>query len=328
MIEVKLTHSCNRSCSYCYAKGFLERWPQEISLEGLESIFKWATKQEMKEITLSGGEPTLFSKINSALKLAEKYGLKIELNTNGTVDVKRINIDSPAIDSFFVSLNPSSEYSSQELETLCSNLKAFKKNFKRVILRFNIISPDVSYNYLIDICERLNIRYVDFAPVFPSVFNQNKYIKKENLKDFSQYILRLVNDLLKHDIRNRFVEPFPLCLFSERERLFLIKNSKLDGVCKSGEYCAITPNMTVLPCSALAIEGPSLDKFKNQKEITDYYKEIIDKLRWEIDLFPQCKDCLFKKNKQCQGACLIYKFLQAKNSGELTNEDLKLSGMD
>lgn len=326
MIHVNLTYSCNRNCSYCFAKDFLKRWPQEISLEGLETVFKWLSKQGIKDqINFLGGEPTLFSKINSALKLAEKYGLKIMLCTNGIFDIKKINIKSPAITFFAVNLNPPSEYSSQELKILYSNLKAIKKSFKNVIFRFNITSLDVSYDYLIDTCERLNIRYIEFGLVFPSIFNQNKYIKKENLKEFSQYILRLAKDLLRHNIRHVVGEPFPLCFFSEKEREFLVKNSGLHGVCRSGEEIySITPNLTVLPCSALAIEGPHLDSFKDEKEIFNYYKEIIDKLKWEIDLFPQCRDCIFKKNKQCQGSCLIYKFLQAKNSKKLTNKDLKL----
>jgi radical SAM protein with 4Fe4S-binding SPASM domain len=317
MIGINLTHFCNRNCDYCFAKGFLKRWPNEISLEKLEYIFKWSVRQGIKGIAFSGGEPTLFSKINSALDLARKYDLKVGINTNGTTDFQKINIKSSTITYFVVNLNPVSEYSSQELKNLNCNLKTLKKNFKKVIFRFNITSPEISYNYLINACERLNIRRVNSALVLPSLFNKNKYIKKEKLKSFSRYISQFVRDLLKHNIQNRIVEPLPLCLFSEKERLFLTKNSNLNGLCKAGENPLITPNMTVLPCSPLTIEGPSLSRFKNQKEIVNYYKEIIEKLRWDIDLFPQCKNCLFKKNKQCQGGCLVYKFFQAQDSMKL-----------
>ncbi len=327
MMNINLTYSCNRNCSYCFAKGFLEKWPQEISLEGLESVFRWATKQKIKKVSFSGGELTLFSKINSALELAEEYGLKIVPSINGTTNIERINIDSPAIDFFLVSLNPPSEYSFQELKTLYSNLKTIRR-VKRVVLRFNITSLDVSYSYLIDTCERLNIRRIDFALIFPSIFGQNKYIKKRELKDFSPYILQLARDLLKHNILGVFSEPFPLCFFSEKEKEFLVKNNNLHGVCSTGKGCVITPNLTILPCSALAIEGPSLETFKNKKEIFDYYKKVIDRLKWEIDLFPQCKDCIFKKNKQCQGGCLIYKFLQIGDSIKLTDRDFKLPSKD
>lgn len=328
-MQINLTYSCNRSCSYCYVKGFLGKWPKGISLQGLETIFKWIVKQRIRDVVnFSGGEPTLFGEINSALGLAEKYGLKITISTNGTTNLESINIKSPAISSFGVTLNPPSKYSSQELKTLYSNLKVFKKNFKRVIFRFNITSPDVSYDYLINACERLNIRYVDFALTFPSVFNQNEYVRKENFKDLTQYILRFVKDLSEHGIRGDFDEPFPLCFFSEKERIFLTKHSKLHGVCGAGKCCVITPNLTVFPCSALAIEGPPLDMFKSQEKITDYYKEIIEKLKWEIDLFPECKECSFKRNKQCHGSCLSYKLLQAKDPVKLINENSKPSSRD
>lgn len=291
MIEINLTYSCNRNCSYCFTKGFLRKWPKEISVQGLEAIFKWIVKQRIGDvINFSGGEPTLFSEINSALGLAEKYGLKITISTNGTTNLENINIKSPAITSFYVTLNPPSKYSFQELKTLYSNLKIFKKNFKRVIFRFNITSPDVSYDYLINTCKRLNVRHIYFSLTFPSVFNQNEYIRKESLKDLTQYILHFVKDLSKYGIRCDFDEPFPLCFFSEKERIFLTKHSRLHGVCGAGRCCVISPNLTVLPCSVLALEGLLFSVFKNQKEITNYYKEIIDKLKWEIDLFPQCKD--------------------------------------
>lgn len=314
MRQIIFTYSCNRNCSYCFAKGFLKKWPKEISLKGVKAIFEWFAKQGIKDsIGFNGGEPTLFSKINPALEIAENYGFRIQLYTNGIFDVEKINIKSPAISSFLVNLNPPSEYSSQELKTLYFNLKNIRKITKNIGFRFNIISPDISYNYIIDACKKLDIRYVEFTCVFPSILGQNEYIKKENLKDFSKYILQLARDLLKQNIRCQLAEPFPLCFFSKKERDFLVKSIGLSGICGAGRNYAITPDLAVLPCIAFALKGPHLDSFENEKEIIDYYEKTLNKLRWEIDLFPECKNCLFKKNKQCQGSCLAYKFLQIKN---------------
>lgn len=323
MAQINLTYSCNRNCSYCYAKGFSKRWPGEITLERLEYIFKWVVNQGKRDVAFTGGEPVLFSKFNDALELAESYGLKVIIPTNGTSNLEGININSPAISVFLINFNPPSKYSSRELETLYSNLTTLRK-VKKVILRLNITSPDISYDYIIDACERLNIRRVDFALVLPSAFNQNEYIKREKLKDFTQYILELAKSLVEHNIRGCFSQPFPRCLFSEKDRAFLIKNSDFHSICWIGERCIVTPNLTILPCPILAVEGPSLKKFKDQEEITNYYKDVVNRLKWEINLFSQCQDCTFKKTRQCQGGCLIYKFLQAKNSGKLTDKDFNI----
>ena len=328
-VIINLTYSCNRSCSYCFAKDFSKKWPGEISLDGLESVFKWLSRQKTKlPVNFLGGEPTLFSKINAALSLAEKYEIEVVLCTNGIFDINSFNVNSSAIVLFWINLNPPSEYSSRELETLYSNIKTIRKIPKRIGFRFNITSINVSYDYLINACDRLNVRNVELSTIFPSVSGKNRYIKKNDLKNFSPYILKLTKDLLKHNIQVFFSGPLPLCIFSEKERDFLAKNSRLHGVCSSGKDYAITPNLTVLPCSALAIEGPSLETFKNGEEIFEYYKDFINKLKWEIDLFPECKDCDFKKKKECQGSCLIYKFLQAKDSGKLTDKDLRLPIID
>jgi len=285
-----------------------------MSLKGVKTVFEWFSKQGIKDlIAFSGGEPTLFSKMNSVLGIAENYGFRMRLFTNGIFDVKKINIKSPAISSFLVNLNPPSEYSSQELKSLYFNLKSIRKITKNIAFRFNIVSPDISYNYIIDACKKLNVHYIEFSPVFPSILGENEYIKKENLKNFSKYILRLVRDLLKQNIQSQLAEPFPLCLFSKKERDFLIENAGLSGTCGAGTSYAITPDLTILPCIVFAFKGRHLNSFENEKEIIDYYKEPLDKLRWEINLFPECKNCLFKKNKQCQGSCLAYKYLRIKN---------------
>jgi len=310
MNSINLTYSCNRNCNYCFAKGFLKKWPQEMSLKELKTVFEWFSKQGIKNsIAFSGGEPTFFSKVNVALKMAESYGFKIRIYTNGIFDVEKTNIESPAISSFLINLNPLSEYSSQEIKTLYFNLKSIRKITKNIDFRFNIVSPDISYNYIIDACKKLNIHYVEFAPVFPSILGKNKYIKKENLKNFARYILQFTKDLLKQGIRGQLAEPFPLCFFSEKERNFLVKNVGLSGVCGAGKNYAITPDLTVLPCVVFAFKERHLNSFKNEKEIIDYYKKPLNELRWETDLFPECKNCLFKKNKQCQGSCLAYKLL-------------------
>ena len=326
-VIVNLTYSCNRSCSYCFAKDFSKRWPGEISLVGLENIFKWINRQKIKSpVSFLGGEPTLFSKINTALSLAEKYGIEIVFCTNGIFDIRKVNINSPAIAFFGINLNAPSEYSSQELELLYFNIKNIRKTLKRVSFRFNITSTKASYKHLIDACERLNVREVELSTIFPSVSGKNKYIPKNDLKNFSPYILKLTKDLLKHNIRVFLSGPLPLCIFSEKEREFLIDKTKLHGVCGAGRDYAITPDLTVFPCSMLAVNGPSLQSFKNEEEIFDYYRDFIDKLKWEIDLFPECKNCSFRKKKQCQGSCLVYKFLQAKKLKNLTTKELKLFG--
>jgi len=313
MRQIILTYNCNRNCEYCFAKGLIKKWPDEISLQNLETIFKWFSKQNIRNgIGFNGGEPTLFSKINLALELAQKYKLKIIFYTNGIFDSEDFNFRSKAIDYFLFNFNPISEYSDQERKLLYFNLQLIRRSTKRIGLRFNIVSPDVSYKYIIDICKKINISYVEFACVFPSISKKNKYIKKEKLKNFSKYVSELTKNLLKNNIRCQIAEPLPLCIFSKRERDFLIKNAKLNGVCGAGKNYMITPDLTIFPCVGLITNGSNLKNFKNEKEVINYYQQFVDKLKWEVDLFPECKNCLLKKNKQCQGACLSYKHFRTE----------------
>ena len=79
---------CNLNCSYCDTKWaneseceYTEKTPEEIMADILAT--------GIKNVTLTGGEPLLQKNIATLIDLIIEQGLRVEIETNGSVDISR-----------------------------------------------------------------------------------------------------------------------------------------------------------------------------------------------------------------------------------------------
>lgn len=80
-LSIMLTKKCNLKCSYCYAS----KGDSELDWELLQQILEVAQNMNVLDITLGGGEPTLYSRFEDLVKLInEKYDFGLSVTTNGT----------------------------------------------------------------------------------------------------------------------------------------------------------------------------------------------------------------------------------------------------
>lgn len=86
-VYIEITNSCNLNCSFCFPVKKEKRFMTEEEFEHvLEEVSK-VTKVIYLHVK---GEPLLHPKIIDFLKLAEKYNLKVNLTTNGTLFPKLV----------------------------------------------------------------------------------------------------------------------------------------------------------------------------------------------------------------------------------------------
>ena len=69
-----LTLDCNNHCAYCFQSQY-KTVKEEMSLEMLEKILKWANCKENQPIRILGGEPTIYSLFSEAIDLINNYYL-------------------------------------------------------------------------------------------------------------------------------------------------------------------------------------------------------------------------------------------------------------
>ncbi len=79
---------CNLNCSYCDT-----RWANEVNapyeILSEEEIYAYIKEQNVKNVTLTGGEPLIQENIGRLIKLLSKdTELRIEIETNGAVPLK------------------------------------------------------------------------------------------------------------------------------------------------------------------------------------------------------------------------------------------------
>lgn len=80
---------CNLRCSYCDTKYSFEN-PAFID-EEIDEIINWVNNQKVKNITLTGGEPLIQKDIKELMIKLSDLGYRIEIETNGSIDIKEFS---------------------------------------------------------------------------------------------------------------------------------------------------------------------------------------------------------------------------------------------
>lgn len=307
MRQINLTYNCNLDCSYCYARDFSKKLPHEMSLDNLKIIFEWFNKQGIKDgISFIGGEPTTHSQFDSAVDMAQDFGVELWLYTNCLFDRDKLNIQAKALKYFIVNYNNPNSYTPAQGRLLNKNLEYLREHTANIVLRWNMSAKE-SGQHILNACKIYSINHVEFCPVFPSSLKTNQHIKKDELVEYKDKIINFVSLMADNGIKLLFGEPYPICFFTKSELKFVRKNTNFKGTCKSGEHYAILQDLRVIPCVALLREAPKLTEFKNEQAVINHYKKEIDKLKWDELLFEKCGECVYRLRRLCQGSCLCYK---------------------
>lgn len=82
---------CNLNCSYCDTK-WANSDTSPYTLMSLEELYNKVIESGIKNITITGGEPLLQENIGEFLKkLSKNLELNVEIETNGSVNLKRFS---------------------------------------------------------------------------------------------------------------------------------------------------------------------------------------------------------------------------------------------
>lgn len=308
-IHIVPTYRCNQECIYCITKNYISYFPNEMSLVDLEFVLDWLNRQKIRSISLAGGEPTFYSNFKEMIALFEKYNIKITLLTNALFNAEITDdLKSPMISSCTINLNPKEYYSKDQFERLDRNIKIISESVKEVQISYNISKTNLDYKYYIKTCKTFNIKKIRFSLTAPNKEKNNEYIGINDLKSFVPFIMQFVKEAKNDKLELICDHPLPYCIFNNVQRDFLKKKAELHGKCSAGiDFITINPDMSVYACSPSMVKGPKLNSFATLNQVYDYFRKDIEGLRWSTFLFPQCKTCLYKIRKECQGGCLCYK---------------------
>lgn len=83
-IDLYLTSTCNRRCTYCFLGDSFFSTKLNISFDTVCGIMAWAAGSSIEEITLLGGEPALHPDFSAIVALIRQANLRARTVTNGS----------------------------------------------------------------------------------------------------------------------------------------------------------------------------------------------------------------------------------------------------
>ena len=221
-IYIEITNICNLNCKFCLETN---RKKEYISIENFEKIIQKICKYTNLVFLHVKGEPLLHSGLEQILEILEKYNLKTNITTNGTLVKEKLDI--------------------------IKNSKAVRQiNFS---IHSFIQNENLNKNYLKDIfesAEKLENIIVSYRLWNLRDIKQND-INDNIIKEFEEFykIENLKNKLMENDFYkikdNLFINQDIEFTWPDINKEPIIENGKCLAL---KEQIAILVNGTVVPC--------------------------------------------------------------------------------
>jgi molybdenum cofactor biosynthesis enzyme MoaA len=89
-VDVYITSQCNRRCTYCFLPNEFFTSGARMTMERFAGVVSWSRRNDVGEITLLGGEPSLHPSFADMVALANAQGMKVRVVTNGAPRFRRL----------------------------------------------------------------------------------------------------------------------------------------------------------------------------------------------------------------------------------------------
>lgn len=312
--NVVLNSACNIRCEYCFAKEVIDNFNEEISLDNFRYILEFFKKSGRSEIGLLGGEPTLHTSFIQIIELLKEIQFDFSIKSNALWG-KRINELFSELPTgkvaYLLNINKPSFYTPQQWQRINDNLNSIK-GFRKT-LSINIDRPEFEYEYILDLAEKFNAKYLRWSFAHP-IFDLNKkeidqrYLKINQYKETAIRILDFIRKAAKQNIMTLGDHSVIMCMFDKEqiEEIYSLKgelNSKCEGTLD------ILQNLQVIYCLPMNSFFPKvfLKEFKSLDEIDVFFENRIKPFRIIEYPFNECRDCTFAINDECHGGCLAHR---------------------
>jgi|SRR5690554_3828357 len=300
-VYFEITSKCNAFCKYCYNDSSSQKI-KNISFEKIEEIFYNLKKSNIKEVTISGGEPLLHSDFLKILECANKYDFNIILFTNGMLlndFIIRKIIECNA--KVQITLNGSN---AKIHEKINNN----KGSFKKIINALEIFDL---YEYLDNVYFKTILQSDNFCDTENIIL----LAKKNNIKTVSFTFLTYSG---REKFKINGSEYGDRIIYSERMKQLTKKypDIKIDyssvvsicKFCKDIDILKVYPKVdssgNVFLCTLfeneLSIGSCYEDKIMNILSV-DKINRFCNNLKVSYNNFEKCKSCIYRE--RCKGGC-------------------------
>jgi len=140
--------NCNLRCSYCDTTySFINPVYND---ESIDEIIDYINKQHVKNITLTGGEPLIQEDIDILINRLVELGYRVEIETNGSVDIKKYlndkisftldyKLPTSLMEKFMLTDNYNYVTKKDSIKFVCGNLNDLIKA-KEIMIKYDLIN--------------------------------------------------------------------------------------------------------------------------------------------------------------------------------------------
>lgn len=307
-IIIFITGLCNLNCSYCFSSNINRK---EMDFNLLNDIVKWCVKNNVKVVSLCGGEPLMYRHFDDMLKLFRENGIKTYFASNFTVDLSKFkNYDSMVVKKMYAHITKTILDTPKLKDVFIKNVMFAFDNNVDVEMRVNIYDDNKDATIWMNLAEELNINKVDVALTFPTNDKNNDFVGLDRMSEYNATLKDYLALAKEKNIALRFAKPMPLCLLDGAIARQLLKEHP------ETTYCSIhkndyTYNLTITNdgyfnhCVGLTKQKLPFTPDMSWADVVKFcseIKKVIDK-----PLMDRCKSCYLFDTKICQGSCLSYK---------------------
>lgn len=317
---LNLCHTCNLSCSWCYAQDKLKK-NDVMSFEDACRCIDLMHDAGISQINLLGGEPTCYPHLHKLIEYCTNKGIEACLVTNGVLLKNRDYVEQlKKAGLSFLSISIKGD--SQDTYILNTQHAAFDdvmtaiRNVADCGIRFSvsyIISLD-NIDGMISLFKRCKEQGAYFFDTsFCNPYFQNGSIVRaiDDPLTLIDRFVKVYDEIKELGCEFAFHLDSPMCLWPEGFIEEMASKGHVQSLCqlqkKSG--LMLSPNLDVLMCNSLPnypIGKLGVD-FKTAEEMTNFFNsdDVVDVYR-RILRAPskRCKTC--EKMKLCGGGCVLW----------------------
>lgn len=275
-----ITNFCNRECDYCFQNGAFNS-KDCISKKDFYIFYQFCQKNNIKQVRIIGGEPTLHEYFDIIIKLLLRLGISVTFITNLICSPDKLKkLDDSGI-SALVNCNPPNTYTSDSLQIFNQNLKSLANMSTKVALSFTLSDVNQNLDYIFNCLKISGAQRLRFDLARPCITNNNKHVSSGNLKEYKQKIIEFLNTCKKEKIVLDFDCPFPEGFFSMNEIKELSLKEKGYKTKKACNFLLVKPDLSLGTCPHYHLLDKKLSDYKTIDEI---YTDVNEKLKSKIPL--------------------------------------------
>lgn len=289
----------------------------EMTIENFHKILKFHKNNNINELRIIGGEPTLHSKFKDFLYLASTFNVieEVLIFTNGLMSDDVVEFLIKISKKFKKGLKCMINYNGHDLkdsfffEKLLTNSLKLNKNNLIVTFGLNFYKPDINYFEVLDLTETFGLKNLRVSVPAPHNYKTKNFDAKIYYESFRDTFYSFVLEAFK---KNIFLEidcnAIPSCIFTNEQKKMLSLCSFSKKSC-STPTLDVTPELDVLKCFGCSdISVKSFD-FENDS-LENLFNKINDKSAFLLEkkYFVSCDTCdVFKFNNT---SCVCHAFIR------------------